>query len=60
MVKRGYVKFCYNCLDRHLDKYGDKTALIWVPEPVKEKVIKLTYRQLHEKVCKFANVLKKQ
>ena len=55
--KGGKLNFCVNALDRHLDK--NKTALIWVPEPVKEKIIKLTYRQLYDKVNKFANVLKK-
>lgn len=55
--KQGKLNFCVNCLDRHLDK--DKTALIWIPEPVKEKTIKLTYKELYDKVNKFANVLKK-
>ena len=56
--KGGKLNFSVNCLDRHLDKYSDKTALIWVPEPVGEKTIRLTYKELYEKVCKFANVLK--
>ncbi len=55
----GKLNFCYNCVDRWLDEKGDKTALIWVPEPVNEKAIKWSYKELHEKVCKFANVLKK-
>ena len=55
--KGGKLNFCVNALDRHLNK--NKTALIWVPEPVKEKTIKLTYRELYDKVNKFANVLKK-
>lgn len=58
--KGGKLNFSVNCLDRHLKEFGNKTALIWVPEPTKEKTVKLTYKQLHEKVCKFANVLKKQ
>jgi len=57
--KGGKLNFCYNCIDRHLKDKADKIALIWVPEPVNEKTIKLTYKQLHEKVCRFANVLKK-
>lgn len=58
--KQGKLNFCFNCLDRHInDGKGDKTALVWVPEPVEEKVVKLTYNELHEKVNKFANVLKK-
>ena len=57
--KDGQLNFCYNCVDRYLGERGDKTALIWVPEPTGEKPVKLSYRELHDKVCKFANVLKK-
>ena len=57
--KGGKLNFSINCLDRHLKNQPDKTALIWIPEPTKEKPITLTYKQLHEKVCKFANALKK-
>src|SRR3990172_8292965 len=47
----------FNCLDRHLDKRGDQTAIIWEgDDPNVHKHI--TYRQLYEKVCRFANVLK--
>jgi len=47
----------YNCLDRHLAARGDQTAIIWEGnEPGEDR--KLTYRQLHAEVCKFANVLK--
>ncbi|MCF8033094.1 MAG: acetate--CoA ligase [Desulfarculaceae bacterium] len=47
----------YNCLDRHLDTRGDQPALLWEGnEPGEDRII--TYRQLHEEVCKFANVLK--
>ena len=55
----GKLNVCYNCLDRHLEKKKNKVALIWVPEPPDEPVVKLTYSQLHEKVCKFTNVLRK-
>jgi len=58
--KNGKLNFSVNCLDRYLDEKEDKVALIWIPEPINEKPIKLTYKQLHEKVCKFANILKKQ
>ncbi len=54
----GELNITENCLDRHLDKRGDKTALIWEPNDSKEKFVKWTYRELHEKVCRFANVLK--
>lgn len=47
-----------NCLDRHLDTIGDKPAIIWEPNDPEEAYRVLTYRQLHEKVCQFANVLK--
>jgi len=56
--KGGKLNFCVNVLDRHLDQ-GDKTALIWIPEPVKEKKVELTYRELYDKVNRFANVLKR-
>lgn len=48
-----------NCLDRHLSTKGDQLAIIWEPNDPKEKVIKLTYNELHQQVCKFANVLLK-
>lgn len=47
-----------NCLDRHLAARGDKVAILWEPNDPKEDVIKLTYKELHAKVCQFANVLK--
>ncbi len=53
----GVLNVCYNCLDRHLEKRGDKRAIIWeANEPGNTKY--LTYRELHKQVCKFANVLK--
>ena len=58
--KGGKLNFCVNALDRHIENgLGNKTALIWVPEPVNEKPVILTYEELYEKVNKFANVLKK-
>ena len=49
----------YNCLDRHLDKRGDQTAIIWEgDDPAEDK--RVTYRELFEEVCRFANVLKSQ
>ncbi|HXR04074.1 MAG TPA: acetate--CoA ligase [Verrucomicrobiae bacterium] len=54
----GQLNVTVNCLDRHLKtKTRDKVALLWQGEPEND-VVKLTYAQLHEKVCKFANVLK--
>jgi acetyl-CoA synthetase len=53
----GKLNVAYNCLDRHLEKRGDQVALIWEgDDPAEDK--KITYRQLHAEVSKFANVLK--
>ena len=54
----GQLNITENVLDRHLEKDGNKTAIIWEPNnPLEESRI-ITYRQLHAKVCRFANVLK--
>ena len=47
-----------NCLDRHLKTRGNKLALIWEPNDPRDQFVRYTYKELHEKVCKFANVLK--
>jgi acetyl-CoA synthetase len=54
----GKTNITVNCLDRHLATRGNKLAMIWEPNDPKERFIRLTYRELHEKVCQFANVLK--
>lgn len=54
----GKLNITENCLDRHLNKRGEQTAIIWEPNNPEESVIKLTYQELHVKVCEFANVLK--
>ena len=55
----GKLNLSYNSLDRHIETgHGDQTALIWEPEPVAEPPLKLSYKELHRLVCKFANVLK--
>ena len=46
-----------NCLDRHLPTRGTKTAIIFEPNNPKEETVHITYRQLHERVCRMANVL---
>lgn len=46
-----------NCIDRHLHTRGDKTAILFEPNDPKEPAEHITYKQLHERVCKFANVL---
>ncbi|MEH6658637.1 acetate--CoA ligase [Leeuwenhoekiella marinoflava] len=49
-----------NCIDRHLRTRGDKTAILFEPNDPKEKAVHITYNELHERVCKMANVLKSQ
>ena len=48
-----------NLLDRHLEKQGNKTAIIWEPNNPDEDFQKITYNDLHKRVCEYANVLKK-
>ena len=53
----GVTNVSYNCIDRHLEKRGDQVAIIWEGDnPYDDK--KITYRELHEHVCRLANVLK--
>jgi len=53
----GKLNVSWNCLDRHLETRGDQTAIIWESDdPAVDK--KITYRELHADVCRFANVLK--
>ena len=55
----GTLNVSYNCLDRHLAERGDQVAIIWEgDDPADHQEI--TYRQLHEQVCKFANALRGQ
>lgn len=55
----GKLNAAYNCLDRHLEKRKNQIAIIWEGDDATEKKT-LTYAELYESVCKFANVLKKQ
>ena len=53
----GTLNACYNCVDRHLAAKGDDVAIIWEgDDPSRDLTI--TYRELHERVCRFANALK--
>jgi acetyl-CoA synthetase len=56
----GKFNITENSLDRHLKISGDKTALIWIPNNPDDIESSMTYRELHEEVCKYANVLKRQ
>jgi len=54
----GTLNACYNCIDRHLETRGDQTAIIWEgDDPARDEHI--TYSDLHQRVCRMANVLKK-
>jgi acetyl-CoA synthetase len=54
----GTLNVCYNCVDRHLDDKGDDVAIIWEgDDPARD--LQITYRELHGRVCRFANSLKK-
>jgi acetyl-CoA synthetase len=52
----GKINASYNCLDRHLEKNGDRVAFHWIGEPGDAR--SLTYAELHEEVCRLANALK--
>ncbi len=51
----GELNLAYNCLDRHLESQGDKVAYHWIGEPGDTRTI--TYQDLHDEVCRFANAL---
>ncbi|EFI53490.1 acetate--CoA ligase [Afipia sp. 1NLS2] len=53
----GVLNAAYNCIDRHLEKRGDQTAIIWEGDDPSESR-HITYRELHDEVCKMANILR--
>ena len=55
----GQLNVSANCLDRHLQKRPDQTAILWEPDDPNEPHRMLSYRELHERVCRFANALKR-
>ncbi len=55
----GTLNVAANCLDRHLAKRADQTAIVWEPDDPDDAVRMLSYRELHERVCRFANALKR-
>ena len=55
----GKLNITENCLDRHLTKKAEKTAIIFEPNDPTEEGQRISYKELHSKVCKFSNVLKK-
>jgi acyl-coenzyme A synthetase/AMP-(fatty) acid ligase len=56
--KGGKLNITENCIDRHLEKLGNKPAIIWEPNNPEERVRVVTYNRLHKRVCQFAQVLK--
>jgi acetyl-CoA synthetase len=56
----GTLNVSANCVDRHLATRGDQVAIIFEPDDPNGEVRRITYRELHEHVCRFANVLKAQ
>jgi acetyl-CoA synthetase len=54
----GRLNACLNCVDRHLARFANKAALIWVPEPEAEEMVALTYRELYRRVNELAAVLR--
>lgn len=54
----GKLNASYNCVDRHLAKYKNKAALIFVPEPEDEDPVSMTYQELYHRVNEFAAVLR--
>ncbi len=56
----GTLNVSVNCVDRHLNRRGNQTAIIFEPDDPKARPRKITYRELHEEVGRFANVLKAQ
>jgi len=55
----GQLNITENCLDRHLESKGNQTAILWEPNDPTEQAIEITYNELHNRVCSFANVLKR-
>ncbi|UFH34869.1 acetate--CoA ligase [Flavobacterium acetivorans] len=54
------VNITKNCIDRHLNKRGDRTAIIFEPNSPDEEALHISYNELHQRVCKMANVLREQ
>jgi acetyl-CoA synthetase len=56
----GQLNITENCIDRHLADKANQTAIIWEPNDPAQKSLHITYQQLHDEVCKVANMLKNQ
>jgi acetyl-CoA synthetase len=56
----GTLNVAANCIDRHLKKRGEQTAILWEPDDPKTPARKITYGELHDQVSRLANVMKAQ
>ncbi len=54
----GELNVSANCIDRHLEKRGDQTAIIWEPDSPDEAAKHITYKELHAETCRMANILR--
>ncbi len=54
----GKMNITENCIDRHLDQNGNNTAILWEPADPNDEARKITYKELHQQVCKVGNMLK--
>ena len=54
----GELNVSANCIDRHLEKRGDQTAIIWEPDSPEDDAKDISYRELHSATCRMANVLR--
>jgi acetyl-CoA synthetase len=54
----GKLNITENCIDRHLPQRANQTAIIWEPNNPKDQALHITYQQLHDEVCRTANMLK--
>ncbi|MGH1458653.1 MAG: acetate--CoA ligase [Paracoccaceae bacterium] len=53
----GTLNASYNCVDRHLETRGDQTAIIWEPDSPEDEALHITYKELHLRTCRMANIL---
>ncbi|OZB14960.1 MAG: acetate--CoA ligase [Rhodobacterales bacterium 34-62-10] len=53
----GTLNVSANCIDRHLATRGDQTAIIWEPDDPKDAALHITYKELHRRTCRMANIL---
>ena len=54
----GTLNASVNCIDRHLEKRGGQTAILWEPDDPNADAVAITYNELHEAVCRLANAMK--